>query len=478
MIAKVLDIRFSRRFFFASMLVAFVGNIVGLLMVNWPRGDFFLIGTVSFTILLVPVCTALYLRGKLGAEDGMVLVVLSIMLTFVGESFLVDVKRDEAQALVVLLYDMQTLSLFLLFLGLAAHRYFIVLTVFLMLSALVYACLNLSHFLIWDLLPLVGFTVLGLGAAVYRFRQTLEELFTQLLEAKQLLQQDHDQMQELQQRSAHALREVQDAEQRILFKGKRAVVGALARSSFQAVEEPYRALEKRIRELQGLQESLEAIVVRAKQNMRPGARRELDAQQRAFAGQMLEIFAQAETVFKSLGRVSSHSLVLPGRACGLDLPELLGQAVQTVRKEKKITSNSLFRMQPFADNGMVEGVRNDLEQVFVHLYRNAWDAVQEKALALDASYEPWISTTLFVDQDCLCVAIEDNGNGIPDFVQENLFEPFVTTKAPGAGVGLGLYTSRAIVEQGHLGSLSCTSLEGTFTRMLVRLPRRRAQRGS
>ncbi|MBI1877988.1 MAG: GAF domain-containing protein [Chloroflexi bacterium] len=50
------------------------------------------------------------------------------------------------------------------------------------------------------------------------------------------------------------------------------------------------------------------------------------------------------------------------------------------------------------------------------------------------------------------VQIADNGVGIPPEHQEHLFRPFFTTKAPGQGLGLGLYTCRTIVEQ-HQGQI-------------------------
>ncbi len=47
------------------------------------------------------------------------------------------------------------------------------------------------------------------------------------------------------------------------------------------------------------------------------------------------------------------------------------------------------------------------------------------------------------------IEVQDTGTGIPAGVLEHLFQPFLTTKAPGKGTGLGLSSVQAVVE--HLG---------------------------
>jgi PAS domain S-box-containing protein len=67
----------------------------------------------------------------------------------------------------------------------------------------------------------------------------------------------------------------------------------------------------------------------------------------------------------------------------------------------------------------------------------------------------------------LRLSIADNGGGIPAEMQAKLFEPLVTTKP--LGLGLGLTTTRALVEnQG--GTITCVSALGRGTRFDVTLP--------
>jgi signal transduction histidine kinase len=68
--------------------------------------------------------------------------------------------------------------------------------------------------------------------------------------------------------------------------------------------------------------------------------------------------------------------------------------------------------------------------------------------------------------------VRDNGIGIPEEVNDKLFQPFFTTKPTGEGTGLGLSISYDIVTQQHGGSITVDSKVGDFTEFFVTLPRK------
>ena len=74
-----------------------------------------------------------------------------------------------------------------------------------------------------------------------------------------------------------------------------------------------------------------------------------------------------------------------------------------------------------------------------------------------------------VDGDCAEVDIADDGPGIADDIRDHVFDPFFTTKDVGQGTGLGLDTSRRIINDRHHGSLTFESRPG-HTVFRVRMP--------
>lgn len=109
------------------------------------------------------------------------------------------------------------------------------------------------------------------------------------------------------------------------------------------------------------------------------------------------------------------------------------------------------------------GNRIQMEQVFINLMSNSFDAVQN-----NGSNDKWILLKATVFNGKIHVSVEDNGPGIPADIREKVFSPFFTTKPLGKGTGLGLSISFGIVEQ-HGGRLYLDE-SSSFTRMVVEIP--------
>jgi two-component system nitrogen regulation sensor histidine kinase GlnL len=92
----------------------------------------------------------------------------------------------------------------------------------------------------------------------------------------------------------------------------------------------------------------------------------------------------------------------------------------------------------------VQGNRDLLIQLFLNLIKNAAEAVPESGgeITLTTSYKPGIRLAIpgsdSRTQLPLVVSVQDNGTGIPDDLRAHLFDPFVTTKINGSGLGLAL----------------------------------------
>ena len=92
----------------------------------------------------------------------------------------------------------------------------------------------------------------------------------------------------------------------------------------------------------------------------------------------------------------------------------------------------------------VHGNRNLLVQVFLNLMKNAAEAVPpgDGVITLSTRYQQGVRLAVSGSESRvhlpLLVAVEDNGPGIPEDVRAHLFDPFVTTKSGGKGLGLAL----------------------------------------
>ena len=71
----------------------------------------------------------------------------------------------------------------------------------------------------------------------------------------------------------------------------------------------------------------------------------------------------------------------------------------------------------------------------------------------------WIDTQLSSDEAEIEIKVRDDGAGIAPDILPHIFEPFLTTKESGRGVGLGLAISRGIVER-HNGRIEVASTVG------------------
>lgn len=117
-----------------------------------------------------------------------------------------------------------------------------------------------------------------------------------------------------------------------------------------------------------------------------------------------------------------------------------------------------------SDPIVVHGNENMLQQVVTNLLTNAIEAASARPAD---EHKGRVSITVSaIDQTCQLI-VRDTGPGIPQPVQGSLFEPLVTTKPD--GVGLGLAIVHQIVTD-HRGDISWTRIDDT-TEFLVSLPR-------
>ncbi len=160
--------------------------------------------------------------------------------------------------------------------------------------------------------------------------------------------------------------------------------------------------------------------------------------------------------------IKTYSFLGQGQARPVDVTEGIESTLVMMRGKLKEGVRVVREFPP--DLPQVEAYGGELNQVWTNLIDNAVDAMRGKGtLGLRARR----------DGDAVVIEIEDDGPGMSEDVQRSIFTPFFTTKEPGKGTGLGLYTSHNVVVDKHGGSIDVASRPGA-TRFTVRLPIRLA----
>jgi two-component system NtrC family sensor kinase len=157
----------------------------------------------------------------------------------------------------------------------------------------------------------------------------------------------------------------------------------------------------------------------------------------------------------------SLSRTAPMNVQSVDLHAVINRCLMLVRHQLELVGVEL-QLKLADDLPLVHCDPAQIEQVLLALTMNAIDAMPRGGTL-------WIETRLSSNKSEIEIIVRDDGAGIAPDVLAHMFEPFLTTKESGRGVGLGLAISRGIVER-HNGRIEVESEVGRGTTFTVTLP--------
>jgi signal transduction histidine kinase len=174
--------------------------------------------------------------------------------------------------------------------------------------------------------------------------------------------------------------------------------------------------------------------------------------------QTLEGIERVSTIVRAMKMFSheGHTEQAPA-----DLNEALAATVTVTRHQVSEVADLVLDL---ADLPLVRCNIADLNQVLRNLIVNAADAIGE------TGRRGVITVATALDGEEVVVRVRDTGAGIPDDVRPKIFDPFFTTKDVGRGSGQGLPLARAVVQEGHGGTLEVESVPGEGSTFSVRIP--------
>ena len=182
--------------------------------------------------------------------------------------------------------------------------------------------------------------------------------------------------------------------------------------------------------------------------------------QREFVGRIQRETERIHHTIRDLLDFSRNDPAQEGRIeASADLSEVVSDTVKLIDRQTRFSDIALA-VALDDDLPRVRGDHERLRQVLLNLLFNAADALGGKG-RIDVRTAKGDGVVLLI--------VEDDGPGIDAEILDQVFDPFVTTKAPGKGTGLGLAVCHTIVE-GLGGSIAATNLEQGGAAFEVTLP--------
>ena len=146
-----------------------------------------------------------------------------------------------------------------------------------------------------------------------------------------------------------------------------------------------------------------------------------------------------------------------GKLVSVNIETLMDSMLNIIRNEIKYKTEL---NKNYSDVPLILCNPQKIGQVFVNILMNAAQAIEGKGV---------ITVKTYTKDEYVCIDITDTGCGIDPENITKIFDPLYTTKAPGAGVGLGLSVSYDIVRK-YKGNIVFNSKLGEGTTFTVMLP--------
>ena len=172
-----------------------------------------------------------------------------------------------------------------------------------------------------------------------------------------------------------------------------------------------------------------------------------------------EIYNDTKRLSEIVGALREYSYLGEAPVQSVDIRKGLDNTL--IILQNKLKDGIEIRRDYPEDLPSIQAYGSELNQVWTNIIDNAAYAMGGRGT---------LTIRVRANGAAVVVEIEDDGPGIPEDVQSHIFDSFYTTKPPGDGTGLGLYTTYRIVAQKHQGTIEVKSEPGR-TLFTVTLPR-------
>jgi len=262
----------------------------------------------------------------------------------------------------------------------------------------------------------------------------------------------------LEERVEQKTRELKRAHEHALHTEKMASIGKMAAVLAHEINNPLSGIltyAKLLRKWTDRQSCGPADAIRPQSNVEAAARR------KEISDALDLIATESRRCGDLVKNLLTFSRTTPMNLQATNLNAVIDRCLRLVQHQLDL-ANVHVQLQLDADLPQIHCDAAQIEQVLLALVMNAIDAMPQGG-------NLWLSTRFTGNRNCVDIVVRDDGTGIPPEVLPTIFEPFLTTKETGRGVGLGLAIARNILER-HSGSIEVQSELGRGTTFTITLP--------
>ena len=123
--------------------------------------------------------------------------------------------------------------------------------------------------------------------------------------------------------------------------------------------------------------------------------------------------------------------------------------------------------------GEIDLSYTDISQAFINMIDNSYYSLKTKLEKQESSNQDFTPTLSLQTRNLgekVEIPIYDNGIGIKSEIQDKIFDPFLSTKSPGEGIGLGWALAHEIIVKQHHGSIKVETKPGEYTEFIIEIP--------
>ena len=169
-----------------------------------------------------------------------------------------------------------------------------------------------------------------------------------------------------------------------------------------------------------------------------------------------EAMSEIDFLKKIVTQLSSTRLYGNPKTEKLDIHTLMNQIESSIHAFSQ--KNFSYRVSMEENLPLVELDAQLMKQAIINIIKNAYEATDAPDI---------IELRIFAECQQLHIAITDHGGGLNPAIASSIFQPFVTSKTGGSG--LGLVITQQIVES-HQGTITCDSRPGDGCTFTITLP--------